>query len=56
VQSIIAIGYPDEKKPPHKKEALKYGQVHHNVYGRMYKTEVLCGNAPGGRIMFCGNI
>jgi nitroreductase len=36
VESIVAIGYPDEKKPPHKKERLQYEKVHHDSYGRSY--------------------
>ena len=35
VESIIAIGYPDEKKPPHKKEELQYEKVYHNQYGKL---------------------
>jgi nitroreductase len=33
VLSIIAIGYPDEKKSPHLKEDLKYDRIHFNRYG-----------------------
>ena len=36
VESIIAVGYPDEKKPPHMKEELQYEKVHLNLYGRLY--------------------
>jgi nitroreductase len=36
VESIVAIGYPDEKKPPHKKETLQYEKVHYDSYGRSY--------------------
>jgi len=36
VESIVAIGYPDEKKPPHKKEALQYEKVHHDSFRRSY--------------------
>ncbi len=36
VESIIAVGYPDEKKPPHKKEELQYKKVYLNCYGRLY--------------------
>ena len=36
VDSIIAVGYPDEKKPAHKKEELKYEKVRHNTYGKQY--------------------
>lgn len=38
VESIIAIGYPDEKKPPHTKEELQYEKVHINLYGQPYKN------------------
>ena len=38
VESIIAIGYPDETKPFHKKEDLQYEKVHNNHYGRYYKS------------------
>ena len=34
VESIIAIGYPDEKKPPHPRESLQYEKVFRNMYGR----------------------
>jgi nitroreductase len=33
VESIVAVGYPDEEKPGHKKEALLYDRVHRNAYG-----------------------
>ena len=33
VESIVAIGYPDEKKPSHRKEDLQYKKVHYGVYG-----------------------
>jgi nitroreductase len=33
VESIIAVGYPDERKPPHPGENLKYENVSWNVYG-----------------------
>jgi nitroreductase len=36
VESIVAVGYPDEEKPPHKKEKLQYEVVHHDSYGRLY--------------------
>lgn len=36
VESIIALGYPDETKPPHKREALQYEKVHLNGYGKPY--------------------
>lgn len=34
VESIVAVGYPDEQKPPHKKETLKYEKVYLNSYGK----------------------
>ena len=36
VEAIVAIGYPHEAKPPHKKESLQYDKVHHNRYGKPY--------------------
>ena len=33
VESIIAIGYPDEQKPAHPKESLPYEKVSLNNYG-----------------------
>jgi len=36
VESIIAVGYPDEKLPPHKKEELLFEKVHKDTYGRPY--------------------
>ena len=33
VQSMIAIGYPDESKSPHSKEELQNEKVHMNRYG-----------------------
>jgi nitroreductase len=38
VESIIAIGYPDETKPFHKKEKLQYEKVHNNHYGILHKS------------------
>ncbi len=38
VESIIALGYPNETKPFHKKEELQYEKVHKNHYGRLYKN------------------
>ncbi len=34
IESIIAVGYPDEKKPPHKKEDLKYEKIFTDLYGK----------------------
>jgi nitroreductase len=36
VESIVAIGYPDEEKPPHSKTELQYQKVHWNLYGKVY--------------------
>jgi nitroreductase len=36
VESIIAVGYADEKLPPHKKEELLCEKVHRDIYGRPY--------------------
>ena len=36
VESIIAIGYPDESKSPHPKESLPYDKVSFNSYGNPY--------------------
>ncbi len=36
IESVIAIGYPDEKKSPHSREELQYEKVHINLYGRLY--------------------
>lgn len=36
VESIIAIGYPDETKPGHSKETLPYHKVSFNTYGTPY--------------------
>ena len=36
VESMIAIGYPDEKKPSHRKEDLQYEKVYRDIYGKAY--------------------
>jgi len=36
VLSIIAIGYPDETKPPHSRNELLDEKVYHNAYGKGY--------------------
>ncbi len=41
VESIIAVGYPDEKLPPHKKEELLYEKAHRDTYGRPYYKVVV---------------
>jgi nitroreductase len=37
VQCIIAIGYPDESKPPHRKENLEVHKIHVGLYGKPFK-------------------
>ena len=34
VESIVAIGYAEEKKPPHPRETLQVGKVHIQQYGQ----------------------
>jgi nitroreductase len=34
IECIIAVGYPDEKKHPHKKEELQFNKVHLDMYGK----------------------
>ena len=41
VVSMIAIGYPDENKPPHEKEELLYEKVHSGIYGKPYYSAVV---------------
>jgi len=36
VESIIAIGYPDEDRLPHREEELRKEKVYHGVYGTPY--------------------
>jgi nitroreductase len=36
VESIVAIGHPDEEKSAHPKEQLPYQKAHMNRYGRKY--------------------
>ncbi len=36
VESIVGIGYPDEKKPPVSKEELQYKKVFLDFYGKSY--------------------
>jgi len=36
VQSIIAVGYPEKRKPPHAKEDLQYDKIYLNSYGNSY--------------------
>ncbi|MDY6987695.1 MAG: nitroreductase family protein [Thermodesulfobacteriota bacterium] len=37
VESMVAIGYRDEEKAPHKKEALEQHKVFFEVYGRAHR-------------------
>ena len=37
VEAMIAIGYPDEKKEPRKKEDLQWNKVSRNSYGRPFE-------------------
>jgi nitroreductase len=36
IETIIAVGYPDEEKPPHKKEGLPFQKLHLNSFGKPY--------------------
>ena len=36
VESLIAVGYPDEEKPPRIKKELLYEKVYLNLYGKPY--------------------
>ena len=40
VEAMIAIGYADEKKAPHKKEGLLFEKVYLNRYGKAYNKLV----------------
>lgn len=39
VESIVAIGYPAEEKPPHRKKDLQYEKVYFDVYGNTVKSK-----------------
>ncbi len=39
VESIIAIGYPAEEKPPHPESYLQYNKVFSESYGKGYRGE-----------------
>jgi nitroreductase len=41
VESIMAVGYPAEQLPPHKKEELLFEKVHRDTYGRPFYTVVV---------------
>ena len=36
VESLVAVGYPEEKKTPHPREDLQYDKIHLNSYGNLY--------------------
>ncbi len=36
IESIMAIGYPDEQKSSHSKESLQFEKAHLNTYGKPY--------------------
>ena len=38
VESMVAIGYPAESKPPYSKEELQNEKVHLNQYGKPYES------------------
>ena len=37
VECIVAVGYPDESKPPHRKENLEVNKIHRDLYGKPFK-------------------
>jgi nitroreductase len=39
VECIIGLGYPDETKPPHRRETLDYHKVHEGSYGKAFKPQ-----------------
>ena len=39
VESIIAIGHPDEQKPPHKKDDLQFEKAYMNRYEERYQRQ-----------------
>ena len=41
VECIISVGYPDEEKPPHKKDELQYDKVYLDRYGKPYRNPSL---------------
>jgi len=36
IESIVAVGYPDETKPAHSKEKLQYDKVYDNYHGKPF--------------------
>lgn len=38
VECIIALGYPDEAKPPHLQENLEYRKIHGGRYGKPFRS------------------
>jgi nitroreductase len=41
VASMIAIGYSDMQKPPHKADELLYEKVYRGIYGRPFYTAIV---------------
>lgn len=37
VECIVAVGYPDERKEPHRKENLEIHKIHAGLYGEPFK-------------------
>ncbi len=37
VESIIAVGHPEKRKPPHAKEDLQYDKIYLNSYGNLHR-------------------
>jgi nitroreductase len=37
VESIISIGHPEKRKPPHAKKDLQYDKIYLNSYGSLYR-------------------
>ena len=41
VEAVIAVGYPDESKPPHGRESLQYEKARLNTYGMRYTDKLV---------------
>jgi nitroreductase len=39
VESIVAVGYPAEQKPPHSRDGLQFEKVHSESYGRPFEKK-----------------
>lgn len=37
VEAVVAVGYPDEEKPPYPKNKLQFEKVHRTIYGIPYR-------------------